>query len=169
MTAEPPPAGSRSRSPEADPCGADRRWARPRKPPIARGRQPTRTRGRWSKDALGALLPQGSRGKPRNLARSWPMGTKDQAKMRDEEAVASMDPLSEGTTLELAREAERGPWSVEIGSPTSGGVLSLESGSALVLGSGRRADAFIEDRTVSAVHARLSAADAGLLVEDLAS
>jgi DNA-binding NtrC family response regulator len=48
-------------------------------------------------------------------------------------------------------------------------VLSLESGCALVLGSGPHASAFVEDRTVSAVHARLSATDAGIVVEDLAS
>lgn len=87
----------------------------------------------------------------------------------DEEAPSPTLPVSDGPTLELAREAQRGPWVVEIGSPGRGTVLSLDPGGALTLGSGSRADSPIDDRTVSAVHARLSATPAGILVEDLAS
>ncbi|HEX4337431.1 MAG TPA: sigma 54-interacting transcriptional regulator [Polyangiaceae bacterium] len=87
----------------------------------------------------------------------------------EEDPASRPPPASDGPTLELAREAQRGPWVVEIGSPTHGAVLSLEPGAALTLGSGSRVDAVVEDRTVSAVHARLSATASGILVEDLAS
>jgi DNA-binding NtrC family response regulator len=87
----------------------------------------------------------------------------------NEEGVTPPAPLSDGPTLELAGEPQRGPWTVEIGSATHGSIVSLEPGGELVLGSGGRADATVEDRTVSAVHARLLATPSGIVVEDLAS
>lgn len=87
----------------------------------------------------------------------------------EEEALPPPSPVSEGPTLELAREAQHGPWVVEVGSANRGVVVALNHGGAVTLGSASRADAVVEDRTVSAVHARLSATPNGIVVEDLAS
>jgi DNA-binding NtrC family response regulator len=87
----------------------------------------------------------------------------------NEEAQPPSAPVSEGPTLELTREAQRGPWVVEIGSAYRGAVIALDPGCAVTIGSGSRADAVVDDRTVSAVHARLSATPSGIIVEDLAS
>jgi len=87
----------------------------------------------------------------------------------DEEALPPSASVSEGPTIELTREARRGPWVVEIGSADHGAVIALEPGGALTVGSSGRADAVVDDRTVSAVHAKLSATPSGIVVEDLAS
>jgi DNA-binding NtrC family response regulator len=76
---------------------------------------------------------------------------------------------SEGPTLEISEHPERGPWGIEIGSPVRCHVVLLEPNARLTLGSGRAADVRIEDRTVSARHARLEATARGVHVEDLGS
>lgn len=78
-------------------------------------------------------------------------------------------PSSECPTVELVEHEERGPWGVEIGAPTRSRVVSLDAGASVVIGSGRLADARIDDRTVSARHVRLSATSRGVHVEDLGS
>ncbi|HVU04697.1 MAG TPA: sigma 54-interacting transcriptional regulator [Polyangiaceae bacterium] len=75
----------------------------------------------------------------------------------------------EGQTLEIRTEPDAGPWAVEIGSESRCHVLSLEDDAPLVVGSGFGADVRVEDRTVSARHARLRATAGGVYVEDLAS
>jgi transcriptional regulator with PAS, ATPase and Fis domain len=82
---------------------------------------------------------------------------------------SSRPPHSEAPTLEVVREVERGPWSVEIGSPSRSSVAPLQIGGSLVLGSGRGADLTIDDPTVSGRHARLGATPSGVYVEDLGS
>lgn len=88
----------------------------------------------------------------------------------DDEFCGSRGTLGEdGPTLELSREVERGPFSVELGSPTRSRVVPLLPGERLILGSGAAAGVPVDDRTVSALHARLEATPAGLFVEDLGS
>jgi DNA-binding NtrC family response regulator len=89
--------------------------------------------------------------------------------MDEEGSAPSGASGGDGATLELSRQVEHGPFSVEIGSPTRSCVVPLFPGGRLVLGSGRGADVSVEDRTVSALHARLEATPAGLFVEDLSS
>jgi DNA-binding NtrC family response regulator len=89
----------------------------------------------------------------------------------DEEPPASWTTFvpSDGPTLELAQECTSGPWSVEIGSPTRARIIALNQGAGVVLGSGPAADVCIDDKTVSARHARLEATAGGVVVEDLGS
>lgn len=72
-------------------------------------------------------------------------------------------------TQEILHEEESGPWGVEIGSPGACQIRPLERGDRFVIGSGRDADLRVEDRTVSARHARLEATAEGIRVEDLGS
>jgi DNA-binding NtrC family response regulator len=72
-------------------------------------------------------------------------------------------------TVELARELETGPWTVEVGSPARTESFPLSRHECLTLGSGGRADIRVDDRTVSSRHARIEATPAGVRVEDLDS
>lgn len=58
---------------------------------------------------------------------------------------------------------------MEIGSPGACQIRPLERGDRFVIGSGRDADLRVEDRTVSARHARIEATAEGVRVEDLGS
>ncbi len=87
----------------------------------------------------------------------------------DEESAPSWPAPPSGPTLELEHPPARGPWSVEIGSPSSCHVVALKPGYPLVLGSGAAADVRVDDRTVSACHVRLEAAADGVAVADLGS
>jgi DNA-binding NtrC family response regulator len=86
----------------------------------------------------------------------------------DTDVLAAPSPL-EDPTLELAAAADGGPWGVEIGSPNDSQVVALEAGQSVVLGTSTTADVKLEDRTVSAVHARLVATPFGVTIEDLGS
>ncbi|MBM4364076.1 MAG: sigma 54-interacting transcriptional regulator [Deltaproteobacteria bacterium] len=80
------------------------------------------------------------------------------------------EPIDGGpSTLELRPPGRTGPWVVEVGGSVRTAPVLLAPGHVLVLGSSRRADLCVEDPTVSAVHARLTAGDRGLVVEDLGS
>lgn len=72
-------------------------------------------------------------------------------------------------TQEILRQQDSGPWGVEVGSPGACQIRPLERGDRFVIGSGRDADLRVEDRTVSARHARLEATAEGVRVEDLGS
>jgi hypothetical protein len=74
-----------------------------------------------------------------------------------------------GTTVELEARVDRGPWGLEVGSPTGVSTRRLLPGEQIILGSARHADLRVSDPSVSGRHARIAATDAGILVEDLGS
>ena len=84
-------------------------------------------------------------------------------------SASAVSTATDGPTLELTRQIDRGPWSLEIGSSTGCHIVPLAAGACLVLGSGRAADVCIDDPTVSARHARIEVTATGIFVEDLAS
>src|ERR1044071_7053259 len=93
----------------------------------------------------------------------------DDAPMSAEIEEAPAYARFEGSTVELARETDAGPWSVEVGSPACSESFPLTCDARLTLGSGADADVRIDDRTVSAKHARIDATPRGVRVEDLQS
>ena len=74
-----------------------------------------------------------------------------------------------GETLELERQSPRGRWSLEIGSPNVTTTVALLPGRSLTLGSGKAASIGIHDRTVSAVHCKVTLERHGVVVQDLGS
>lgn len=74
-------------------------------------------------------------------------------------------------TLELRRQAESGPWQIEVGSSEGDAALPVElaRGGSLTLGSGRGAAVRVCDRAVSALHCRVQADEQGVEVLDLDS
>src|SRR5688572_11151092 len=72
-------------------------------------------------------------------------------------------------TLEVTWRSSAGPWTVEVGATAFSTRARLEPGGSLVFGSGRSADARIDDRAVSARHCTLSATARGIEVVDAGS
>lgn len=80
---------------------------------------------------------------------------------RGEEASAS--------TLELSEPAYGGPWRLKLVGPGPSRTVRLSRGQSLTLGADAACQLCIEDPTISGVHARVSAQDSGVVVEDLGS
>jgi DNA-binding NtrC family response regulator len=72
-------------------------------------------------------------------------------------------------TIELDAPAERGPWGLEVGSPKGVSFREIRAGDRIILGSARRSDLRVADRSVSGQHVRIEATETGVIVEDLGS
>lgn len=87
----------------------------------------------------------------------------------DTETPPSSASTWEASTLEISGGPDAGPWGLEVGSPHGCHIQALERGDRLVIGTGRDVDLRVEDRTVSARHARIEATSEGVIVVDLGS
>ncbi len=89
----------------------------------------------------------------------------------DSSSTVTSEPRDERATetVEIPRPRENGPWLVEVASPDTSGVLRLQAGRPLVLGSGPTADLRLEDPAVSARHCAVALSERGVEVSDLGS
>ena len=76
---------------------------------------------------------------------------------------------STGETHELEREASRGPWLLELGSPDAVSPVPLQLGQRITLGTSRAAIVQVADSAVSSLHCSVLGTEHGVVIEDTGS